>query len=222
MRRAAFFDLDGTLLTVNSAGLWVRRERRLGRLRRRQVALAAGWFALYKLGLLDIERAMAEAAGTVAGELEETLRRTTSAWYEEEVSRHAAPKAFEAVERHRAAGDLLVLLTSSTLWTGECAARQFGLHEVLCNRFEVQDGRLTGRVERPLCYGPGKVTLAERLCERHGIDPGESSFYTDSYTDLPMLLRVREPRVVSPDPRLRLEARRRDWPVLEWRESKRR
>jgi HAD superfamily hydrolase (TIGR01490 family) len=219
MGRAAFFDLDGTLLTVNSAALWVRRQRRLGKLRRRHALLAAGYYAAYRLGVLDIEQAMDQAARTVAGEEEGALRAETQLWWQAEVAAHAAPGGLAAIARHRAEGDRLVLLTSSSVWASECALAQFGLDAFLSTRFEVAGGRLTGRVERPICYGSGKVALAERFARAHGLDLGECSFYTDSTTDLPMLERVGQPYVVQPDARLRWTARRRGWPILDWAAS---
>ena len=41
-------------------------------------------------------------------------------------------------------------------------------------------------------------------------------FYTDSYTDLPMLEAVKFPVVVSPDRRLERLARKRQWPIENW------
>lgn len=216
-RAAAFFDLDGTLLAANTAALWVRRERRAGRMRRRELARAALFFASYRLGLLDIDAAFREALKTVRGAPEEDLRRSTHDWYGDEVAARAAPGAFAAVEQHRAAGDLLVLCTSSSLYASEKARDQFGLHEILCTRYEVEAGRFTGDVVRPLCFGPGKVLHAEELATRAGIDLAQSAFYTDSITDLPLLERVGRPYIVNPDPRLRVTARRRGWPVLDWR-----
>jgi len=83
-------------------------------------------------------------------------------------------------------------------------------------QYEVNDGRLTGEVIKPLCYGEGKVHYAEVLAAADGIDLDGSWFYTDSFTDLPMLERVGNPRIVNPDPRLRRLARQRDWPILDW------
>jgi len=68
----------------------------------------------------------------------------------------------------------------------------------------------------PFCYGEGKVVRAERLAESLGFDLKESIFYSDSYTDLPLLLRVGEPVVVNPDPRLAREAKKRRWRVEAW------
>jgi phosphoserine phosphatase len=69
----------------------------------------------------------------------------------------------------------------------------------------------------PFCYGPGKVQRAERWAAEHGVELEQSYFYTDSLSDLPMLERVGQPRIVNPDPRLRREANRRGWPILDWR-----
>ena len=217
MRSAAFFDLDGTLLTANSASLWVRREHRLGRIRTSQVARAALLLAGYRIGFLDIESALRAALATLRDVTEEYIRSETREWWREEVRAFVAPGARPVLDEHRARGDPLVLLTSSSPYASEMASEEFGLDAVLCQRYEVRDGRFTGEPLRPICYGPGKVGVAEAWARDRGIDLGASSFYSDSSTDIPMLERVGRPFAVHPDPRLRLVARARGWPTLDWR-----
>ena len=96
-------------------------------------------------------------------------------------------------------------------------AELLGVPDLLCTELEVVDGRLTGRHIAPACAGAGKVVYAERYAAEHGVDLGRSYFYTDSYSDLPMLERVGCPRVVNPDPRLRRRARARGWEIERWR-----
>lgn len=215
-RAAAFFDLDGTLLTVNSGRLWMRRERRLGRISRWQQLQAVFYLIGYRFGLIDMRRAMRKALQTVRGLPEDTVRRWTEAWYAEQVADFAAPGAWPVIDEHRRAGERLILLTSSSPYEAEAARRHFVLDEALSTRYSVRDGRFTGDVELPLCYGAGKVLIAERAAAAHGLDLSRSTFYSDSITDLPMLERVGRPRVVAPDPRLRRLARRRGWPILDW------
>ncbi|MBN1772898.1 MAG: HAD-IB family hydrolase [Deltaproteobacteria bacterium] len=217
-RPAAFFDLDGTLLSVNSGRLWLDRERRHGRVSALQTARAVGFLVGYHFGVVDIVDAMRQALQTIQGEREETLREWTRVWFESEVvPRHEAPGARPAVEAHRARGHALVLLTSSSPYESELATRYFGLDGFRCTRYELgPDGRFTGDLVLPLCYGEGKVHHAEAYAADHGLDLDRSYFYTDSNTDLPMLRRVPHPRVVKPDIRLRWEARRRGWPILDW------
>ncbi|RMH39885.1 MAG: HAD family hydrolase [Deltaproteobacteria bacterium] len=218
---AAFFDLDSTLLAVNSGALWIRRELRVGRITRRQYVEALVYLAGYKLSVIDMDRVMGKALETIAGLDEDTVRGWTERWYRDEVACRAAPGAWEVLDRHRTAGHPLVLLTSSSPYESAMAADQFGLDAFLCTRYEVVDGRFTGRPLQPLCFGRGKVAHAERFAAEHGIDLAASWFYTDSLTDLPMLERVGHPVAVDPDPRLRRVAVARGWPVVSWRPPRR-
>jgi len=219
LRPAAFFDLDGTLLSVNSGRLWLQRERRAGRLRTREMLKGAFYLALYRMGTIDIERAMSDALATVRNLPEERLRTWTHEWFWGEVVPFTAPGALPVIAAHRAAGHPLVLLTSSSPYASECAVEHFGLDAFLSSTYEVADGRLTGRFVSPLCFGPGKIARAEAFAREHGIDLDTSWFYSDSATDLPMLERVGNPRPVNPDPRLRRIARLRGWTVLDWTQA---
>jgi HAD superfamily hydrolase (TIGR01490 family) len=217
MPGAAFFDLDGTLLIVNSARLWLRRERRMGRITSWQVARATLRLGAYRLGVLDMEDTLRAALVPYRGMTEEALRAETQAWWREDVRPFVARGARPVLERHRRSGNQLVLLTSSSRYAAEMAREEFGLDDVLFQLYEIRDGRLTGEPLRPICYGPGKVEVAEAWARERGVDLGRSSFYSDSSTDLPMLERVGRPFAVQPDPRLRVIARARGWPILDWR-----
>lgn len=214
----AYFDLDGTLLTVNSGALWMRRERRLGRLSMGQYARGALWLLAYRFSVINMDALLDQALVTIANLEEETVRAWTREWYHAEVAHRVAPGARQALDEHRRAGHRLVLLTSSSRYESEVAVEHLGLDDYLCTGYEVREGRFTGRVERPSCYGAGKVILAERHASEAGVSLSDCYFYTDSFSDLPMLLRVGHPRVVHPDLRLRLVSRRRGWPLLDWRQ----
>jgi len=215
-RIAAFFDLDRTLLLVNSGRLWLESERRHGRIGVWQMIQATFYLIGYKFNAVDMERVMVKALSTVRGVEEEEVRRRTHEWYQAEVAQTVAPGARPALESHRAQGHPLVLLTASSLYESEIASRQLELDAYLATRYEVVDGHFTGDVVRPLCYGPGKVVHAERWAVDNDVDLDRSYFYTDSITDLAMLERVGEPRIVQPDPRLRRLARKRGWEILDW------
>ncbi len=216
MAAAAFFDLDGTLLTVNSARLWLRRERRLGRVSGGQAVRAILMLASYHLGILDMEGALRAALRPIRGVPEERIRTETRTWWGEDVRAFVAPGARAVLEAHRRAGDRLVLLTSSSRYAAEMAREEFGLEEALFQRYELRDGCFTGEPLRPICFARGKVEVAERWAAERGVDLAASSFYSDSSTDLPMLERVGHPFAVGPDPRLRVVARARGWPILDW------
>src|SRR5262245_3477419 len=87
------------------------------------------------------------------------------------------------------------------------------IEHVLCTKLEVRDGRFTGAVETPLCYGEGKLEAARHLATKRGVDLGESFFYTDSDEDLPLLEHVGRPRPTNPNRKLATIAARRGWPA---------
>jgi HAD superfamily hydrolase (TIGR01490 family) len=215
--RIAFFDLDKTLISRNSATLWLRFELANGRLSRRRALHAFTYVLRYSLGLVDIEHAIRRSVTTIAGQVEAEMASRALEFYAACVRPLFRPGALAALAAHRAAGDRLVLLTSSSNYVSKQVCTDLALDEYLCSRFEVDaDGRYTGRLIEPLCYGRGKVELASRCAVTHGVALQACAFYTDSISDLPMLEAVGEPVAVHPDPRLRRIAARRGWPVRDW------
>lgn len=217
-RSAAFFDMDRTLLTVNSADRYVRWQVRNGEAPISRLLDLARWITQYTFGALDVEALASRVVAEHEGVEERALREKVHRWVREEVLSTLSHQARVELGLRRARGHVCVLLTSATPYAAEPVARAVGIEHVLCSRLEVREGRLTGRFLRPLCYGEGKVALAERFAEEHAIDLARSSFFTDSISDLPMLERVGEPIAVNPDPRLWLVAKQRRWPILRWSE----
>ena len=214
---AAFFDVDGTLIARNSAPLYMKHLRETGQARRRDIARTFYYVGRYKLGLLDIERAIAVSVTWIRGRDEAAVRADCDAWYATTVRGYLYPAMAATVEAHRRAGHVLVLLTSATRYLAGPLAADLGIEHLLVTQLLVEAGRFTGEVVRPVCYGEGKTYWAERFAAEHDVDLGQSYFYTDSITDLPLLERVGEPRVVNPDPRLGRVAARRGWPVARLR-----
>ena len=212
----AFFDLDRTLLGVNSATLWVKRELRLGYISRWHALRGALWLGMYELGFGKMEDAVREAIGSLAGQQEADIRDRTTTFWNEDVITSIRPGAWDVLAEHRRKGDRLVLLTSSSNYLSDLAAEVLGLDEVLCNRFRVADGCFTGDPEEPLCFGSGKLSHARQMADQLGVSLMDCAFYTDSHSDLPVMLAVGTPVAVHPDPRLRREAHRRGWSVVDW------
>lgn len=214
---AAFFDVDHTLLAVNSAVLWVRHQRRAGKMSAAKALRSLTWVIRYRLSLLDLEAVTVLAVRDYAGVRVAEVEAETRAWFEAEVARWICPEGQARIARHRQDGHVVALLSSGTRFSIEPLAERLGVEHVLCTRLEEQRGILTGKHLAPACAGPGKVVLAERFAAQHGIDLSRSYFYTDSFSDLPMLERVGRPQVISPDPRLHRRARARGWPIEHWR-----
>lgn len=216
-RPAAFFDLDRTLISVNSAFLYARYERKRGRLSLLQFARASFWIGMYHLSLIDMEKAFAEAVRQYQGAHSEKIRALTEEFFHKEVVQTFQPGAGDALSFHRQNDHPLVLLTASSSYMSELAAQTWEFDAWLANIFPTdEEGRLLGTFQRPMCFGQGKVHYAQSWARDAGVDLRQSYFYSDSFSDLPMLEVVGHPVVVNPDPRLRRTALQKGWPIQDW------
>jgi HAD superfamily hydrolase (TIGR01490 family) len=215
----AFFDLDRTLLSINSGAAWVLRELRERRLTLLQVARAMYYLSLYRLGRARLEDAIVVAISTLRGTSVDAVRENVEGFYERHVRNAYRPGGLKALAEHKQAGDVTALLSSTSVYLAEAVARELALDAAFCNRFEVDgEGAHTGRSQGRLCYGTGKLEYAEAFAQSRGVSLDACVFYTDSFSDLPVLEKVGRPVVVNPDGRLKREAARRKWEVVDWGE----
>lgn len=213
----AFFDLDKTLLSVNSATLWVRYEVRHKQLKLSQALKAMGWLIRYRLGEADLDAPIRYSIGTLKGQDPRPLAERTKTFYQSEIRHRFRPGGLKVLEHHRARGDKIVLLTSTTVFLADAVAEDIPFDAVLCTRFEVDaQGRFTGRPVEPLCFGPGKLLQAQRLLDEWNIPLSECAFYSDSNADMPMFAAVGHPVAINPDPQLLRHAKRLGWPRYDW------
>lgn len=214
--RAALFDLDRTLVRVNTTSWYVRHRRDIGQATWRDSARMAVWLARYTVGMIDAQAVAEKALAAFEGESEASMIDDCVRCYAKYIQQHVSEAGRAAVAKHRAAGDLVAIVTGTTPYAAQPVARELGIEHLVCSRLEVAEGLFTGKVHKPLAYGDGKVVLTEQLAAQHGFALADAAFYTDSITDLPLLERVRQPVAVNPDPRLRRIATKRGWPIEIW------
>ena len=214
--RAAFFDVDRTLLAVNSAHLHLYDALMRGEMSGADALRHAYWLCLYFWGALDAPRVATQALRRFEGREHEALKQENEAWYTQRLRPHIRPRARRLLEAYRQQEVPCVLISAATEYSLLPLARDLGLSHCIGTRLEVQAGKLTGRPIEPLCYGEGKVKLAELWCRAQGLPLEDCAFYSDSISDLPLLQRVGYPHAVHPDPRLRRIARRKGWPIERW------
>lgn len=217
MPRAALFDLDRTLVRRETASLYVRYQREIGEAKLLDLARVMVWVTQYTFGVIDAEAVAARAARELRGQRESDLARKCADWFPKYVLPHVAQRGRDAVTAHRAQGDILAIVTGASRYASAPLGALLGIEHLVTSELEVDaHGLFTGRLLRPLCYGQGKVERASRLASTLGFELAEATFYSDSFTDLPLLSLVKEPVCVNPDLRLRREAKRRGWRIERW------
>ena len=215
-RRAALFDMDRTLVSRQTASLYVGYQRELGRATWLDSLRVGGWLLKYALGRLDAPGVAEKVLARFSGTEESAFALACEDWFGRYVLEHVSPVGRAAVERHREAGDILVIVTAAVVYAARPLGKELDIEHVVASEIVVERGKLTARPRHPLCYGEGKVSRTLELADKLEFSLSESTFYTDSATDLPLLERVGSPVAVNPDVRLRWIAARRGWPIVRW------
>lgn len=212
----ALFDLDRTLIDVNSGRLWVSSEWKAGRLSALDVMWASWWLARYSFGWESgLQRVFEAAAAGLEGQSEAEIALRVQEFFDRDLRHRLRPGAREALDHHRREGDELVLATSGTQFAAQAAVEAYGLRSFVCTELEIAEGRFTGRIAA-LAVGDAKLHRTEAWATENGRDLDSATFYSDSFTDVALLERVGHPVVVNPDRRLRRHATQRGWRIEDW------
>ena len=128
------------------------------------------------------------------------------------------PEALALIERHRAAGDHLMVITATNEFVTRAIVQRLGIDEMMAVELERDaNGWYSGEIKGVPSMREGKVQRLQLWLEQQGLgwDGVEATFYSDSLNDLPLLSQVQHPVATNPDPRLRAHAQQQGWPILE-------
>ena len=216
--RLALFDLDYTLLPIDSDYEWARFLIRLGvvdgaEYERRNDA----FFEQYHAGTLDIHEFLAFQLAPLAAHPREQLDAWHRRFMDEVVRPAIRERALALVDAHRARGDLCAIVTATNEFVTAPIARAFGVEHLIATGLETGSDGYTGRPSGTPSFREGKVRrtgewLASLGRDWQGFE--RSFFYSDSLNDLPLLERVTDPVATNPDARLATLAGERGWPIV--------
>jgi HAD superfamily hydrolase (TIGR01490 family) len=219
--RLALFDLDNTLIAGDSDYEWGQYLIDEGVLDRGEYeAQNRAFYEQYKAGTLDIHEFLGFALRPLAAHEPADLARWHAGFMEKRIRPMVLPAARDLVRRHQAAGDLCAIVTATNSFVTRPIAAGFGIEHLIATEPESKDGRFTGRVAGTPCFREGKIARLDAWLAGRGERLGafaESTFYSDSHNDLPLLEKVTRPVAVDPDERLLAEASRRGWAVISLR-----
>jgi len=215
---AAFFDLDGTILSGSIIQHLTRQGFEEGQGRVMHVLQFLVCWGLYKLNLVPrvtmYRWGYAPAAGRELTEVQQYVDRC--------LQNHIKPRIFRearaAVAAHIAAGHRVVAITGAPDYAAAELCVDLGIHDLLATPTPLSaDGRIVPNIQEPVCYAEGKLAYLHAYAARHEIDLVKSFLYSDSASDVPVLKAVGRPRVVNPQWLLLPVARRYGWPIARWK-----
>ena len=215
--QAAFYDVDGTLLSANVVHVYARyalsapglldRAGRLGRL----VASLPRFALADRRGrkhfndlFYEEYRGLSEDRLYVLGEeiCEKLLRP------------RLFPEMLSLIERSRQGGCRQILVTGALDTVTGPLARAIGVDDWVANRLELRDHVATGALQPPVLAGPEKARWLQQYAEEERLDLRHCRAYADSASDIPMLCAVGHPTAVNPDRQLQATAEAHNWPIM--------
>ncbi len=220
----ALFDLDNTLLSGDSDFEWSQFLIEQGVLDRELFeAKNLSFYEQYTAGTLDIH----EFLDFQLKPLSRHARKVLDAWHEDFMRIKIRPMmgsaARDLVAKHRDAGDICVIITATNSFVTAPIAREFGVPHLIATDPEQINGEFTGNVAGVPNFREGKITRLESWMTERGWDWSsfaDTTFYSDSLNDLPLLAKVKKPVAVDPDATLRKHAEQQGWPVVSLRENR--
>ncbi|WP_445366400.1 HAD family hydrolase [Methylomonas sp. BW4-1] len=214
----AIFDLDNTLIADDSDFLWGQFLVDRGIVDKEQYEQAnKKFYEDYKQGTLDIVEFLHFSLAPLAQHDAEQLYRWRAEFVETLIEPITLDAARTLVEKHRAAGDTLLVITATNRFVTEPIVKLFGIDNLLATTPEFVDGRYTGKFNGTPCFQQGKVAQLNDWLANSTETLVGSWFYSDSHNDLPLLNLVDQPVAVDPDEILREVARQANWPIISLR-----
>ena len=223
MTQLALFDLDNTLLPCDSDYEWGQFLARVGVVDSQYYAEQnERFYQDYKEGKLDIHAFLRFALKPLSEHSRAQLKEWHDAFMNEVIHGQLRRQALDLVKRHQDAGDLCCVVTATNSFVTRPIVERFGIeHLIATEPATTGDNPLanfTGEVKGIPNFREGKIKKVHDWLASQSLTLDQlprSYFYSDSMNDLPLLEKVSNPVATNPDKRLRSEAAKRNWPILE-------
>jgi HAD superfamily hydrolase (TIGR01490 family) len=213
MKKAAIFDLDGTLIPNTSAEktffFYLLRSGGLSILNLLQMG-AAIWSA--RGNFHDMVRMNKRYLRHKKVEKLESVART---YFEPRIKKLVFPKMLETIQKHREDGAKLLMLSGTLDVIAGCFARELELDGCKAGSLEIKNGKYTGRLKGILPYGMGKLEVLSKLHDEFGFDRNQTILYANVFSDRYVMNAVVDPVAVNPDKKLRKYANKHGWKILD-------
>ncbi len=214
----AIFDLDNTLLAGDSDHSWGEFLVQKNLVDGEEYRLANDRFYQdYKAGTLDIYAFLQFSLAVLTRHTPEKLALLHAEFMQTHVEPMMLPKAKALLERHRARGDYLLIITATNSFVTRPIAELLNVDDILATDPEIINGRYTGKSIGTPCFQGGKVIRLHEWLKNKDLQLDGAYFYSDSINDLPLLELVTNPVAVDPDDRLEKIAKEKGWQVMSLR-----
>jgi HAD superfamily hydrolase (TIGR01490 family) len=223
MTQLALFDLDHTLLPIDSDHEWGRFLVKIGVVDADYYATEnERFYADYKAGRLDIDAFLAFALKPLSEHSRAQLNEWHAQFMHEVINPNLRSSAFDLVKKHQDQNDICCVVTATNSFVTRPIVQAFGIQHLIATEPEVlgdpATGNFSGKVAGTPNFREGKVIRVESWLSAEKLSWSsleKSYFYSDSINDLPLMEKVTQPIPTNPDQSLRAKAMENGWSILE-------
>lgn len=218
MAGLAIFDLDNTLVKGQSQLFllkYAKKKRLVGHFFYFKII---SWFILYKLNLVENPREMMEYAAKLFKGMEiEDVNKLINDFFETSLKKKIFQEGTDLIKKHRRAGREIVIISNSVNLIPAALANFLNIKYFFGTKLEVENGKFTGKIKGDIIYGKNKVSILNNFLQETGFSLKGSYGYGDHESDIFILSLMANPFAVNPTEKLLKEARKRNWPVLNFK-----
>jgi len=212
----AFFDIDHTILRINSGAMLLRKAHKKGILSNRKLITAYFLNLLYRLQLIDPARIIEKIASWLANYPVSEMENLCHEMVEKELIPAIRPQIRAEIKRHQVQGAHLVILSSAIAPICNPLANHLGITTVICTELEAVHQHYTGFPKGQFCYREEKRNRMIQFLLLNKSALEDSCYYGDSMDDITVLESVGHPVCVNPDKNLTKLALEHNWEIRVW------
>lgn len=214
----AIFDLDNTLLAGDSDYLWGQFLVENNLVDKEYYAREnERFYREYDEGTLDIFEFLRFSLKPLNENSPALLHDMRKRFLEEKIDPIILDAGRDLIKKHTDSGDTALIITATNSFVTAPIAQRLGIEHLIATEPEMVDGCYTGEVAGEPSYRLGKVKRLHIWLQQHNQTLDNSSFYSDSHNDIPLLEQVENPVAVDPDEALAQHAISKGWPIISLR-----
>jgi HAD superfamily hydrolase (TIGR01490 family) len=215
-KQIAFFDIDKTILRINSGEALIRHAYSKGLMSTIGILKAIYTGLQYKFGWKDTHKLILKMGSWLKGLSEEKFNRLSNEIFHKDILPNIRPNILKEINRLQEIGVEVVILSSAVKSICQPLGDHLKVDSVICTELEVRNGLFTGMPVGKFCFRDEKLIRLKEYCEDKNYNLKDVAYYADSIDDLPALEKVGYPVCIAPDKKLTRIALEKGWQIHRW------
>jgi len=215
--KIAFFDVDETLVAKRSTKVCLKYFFQKGVIHPAFYFKALWWLVLDSFNKLNFERVFREGGIALKGKNLKDVKKLMNTCFEEKLEPFIYKKGLDLLKQKKKQNFKIVLITAQYTQITELYKKHFNADEIIATDLEIKDGKFTGKVIGPVCYGQGKVEKITQYIKGKKVKLNQCEAYSDSMSDVPLLSIVGTAFATNPDSSLEKYAKKHKWKILRFK-----